>query len=99
MFGATHQLTQSLGFDMVGLIPYAVWLTLGLTLHRKPVPRHVSSLLAGIPLVDAMALLPLALTLASGAAAWISPFGLACFAVPPLAFLAALSLQRLAPAT
>jgi hypothetical protein len=76
-----------------------VWLTLGLTLHRKPVSRHVSSLLAGIPLVDAMALLPLALTLASGAAPWSSPFGSACFAVPPLAFLAALFLQRLAPAT
>jgi 4-hydroxybenzoate polyprenyltransferase len=99
MFGATYQLTQSLGFGVVGLIPYAVWLALGLTLHRKPVPRHVSSLLAGIPLVDAMALLPLALALASGAAPWISPFSLACFAVPPLAFLAALSLQRLAPAT
>jgi hypothetical protein len=64
------------------------------TIRRKPVSVHVSSLLAGIPLVDWMVLLPISLSLGS----W-NPFAIACFAIPPLAFISALLLQRLAPAT
>lgn len=83
---------------LAGLLPYGLWIWLSLTLWRKPVPHHVSRLLAGIPLADWIVLLPVALFLsASGAAA--SPLVIACFAVPPLAFVSALLLQRIAPAT
>jgi hypothetical protein len=61
------------------------------------VSRHVSRLLAGIPLIDWMALLPLSLP--SLAMTGTLPFTAACLFVPPLAFVSALLLQRLAPAT
>jgi 4-hydroxybenzoate polyprenyltransferase len=83
---------------LAGLLPYTIWISLSLSIWRKPVPFHVSRLLAGIPLADWILLLPIALLLStSGAAA--SPLALACFAIPPLAFISALLLQRLAPAT
>jgi hypothetical protein len=44
----------------LALIPYAIWLGLALTLLRRPIPRLVSALLAGIPLVDLIAAVPLA---------------------------------------
>lgn len=42
----------------IATLPYLIWLTLTLTLFRRPVARQVSALLAGIPLIDAMILLP-----------------------------------------
>ena len=42
----------------VASIPYVIWTLLALTLFRKPIPRQISALLAGIPLLDAMFLLP-----------------------------------------
>jgi heme O synthase-like polyprenyltransferase len=83
-----------LTFLTSGLIAYVIWLVVCQTIRRKPVSVHVSSLLAGIPLVDWMVLLPISLSLGS----W-NPFAIACFAIPPLAFISALLLQRLAPAT
>jgi 4-hydroxybenzoate polyprenyltransferase len=80
---------------LVGGLPYAIWISLSLSLWRKPVPVHVSRLLAGIPLVDWAVLLPI--TMALGIAS--DAFALACFGIPPLAFILALLLQRLAPAT
>ena len=80
---------------LAGLLPYLLWIMLCLTVWRKPVPAHVSRLLAGIPLVDWMVLLPLAL-LQAGV---ISPLSAVCLAGPPLAFILALILQRVAPAT
>jgi hypothetical protein len=59
----------------------------------------VSRLLAGIPLVDWIALLPVAMTFMSNSREGAWPMALACFLIPPLAFLSALLLQRLAPAT
>lgn len=41
----------------IGTFPYLLWVALTLTAYRKPVPRMVSAMLAGIPLVDAMLLL------------------------------------------
>ena len=59
-------------------------------LARNPVPR----LLAGFPLLDWILLLPLAPGLfPAGPAGWISLW------LPPVAWLAGLALQRLAPAT
>lgn len=80
---------------VAGALPYLLWTNACLRWWRKPVPRLVSGLLAGIPLVDAMFLLPLGfLTVPIDFG-----FGVACLAIPPLAFLAALLLQRVAPAT
>lgn len=82
----------------LALIPFAIWIALSLTVFRKPVPRFVSVLLAGIPLIDWIAAIPLGITFGlpdAGIphAAWIA------FLLPPLAFLAALLLQKFTPAT
>jgi 4-hydroxybenzoate polyprenyltransferase len=77
---------------IAALMAYLVWIALAVSWFRKPVSRHVSALLAGIPLLDWIFLLPL-LT------ASFSSFGLACAFIPPVAFISALLLQRLAPAT
>jgi UbiA prenyltransferase family len=78
---------------LVALVPFAGWLCLCGTRWRRPVPRLVSSLLAGIPLVDWVFLLPLGLVAPGDA------LGVSMIAVPPLAMACALLLQRLAPAT
>lgn len=82
----------------LALIPFAIWITLSLTLFRKPIPRFVSALLGGIPLIDWIAAIPLATTFVlpgepTPPAAWIA------FLLPPLAFLTALLLQKFSPAT
>jgi len=38
--------------------PYLLWMALTLTIFRKPIARQVSAMLAGIPLVDGLFLLP-----------------------------------------
>jgi len=85
-------------FIVSGVLPYLAWTSVCLRYRRKPISRLVSSLLAGIPLVDWMVLLPVSLSLAAAGDGW-SGFVVACFAIPPLAFVSALLLQRLAPAT
>lgn len=79
-------------------LPYGLWLLFCVTLQRKPIPVYVSSLLAGIPLLDWILMLPMLAGMNSSEYGW-NPFAIACFAIPPLAFLSALLLQRLAPAT
>lgn len=85
--------------SVIGALPYLVWTSLCLRIWRKPVPLLVSRLLAGIPLVDWMTLLPAALMLAARGGDGAFPNMVACFVVPPVAFISALLLQRLAPAT
>ena len=85
--------------SVIGALPYLVWTSLCLRIWRKPVPLLVSRLLAGIPLVDWMTLLPVALMLAARGGDGAFPHMVACFVVPPVAFISALLLQRLAPAT
>lgn len=80
-----------------GALPYLAWTGFILRFRRKPVPRLVSGLLAGIPLVDWMVLLPMAFMLNGSEDA--GAVALMCLALPPLAFISALLLQRLAPAT
>ncbi len=89
---------QDLLMGMVGAAPYLIWTGVCLKFRRRPVSALVSGLLAGIPLVDWMVLLPVFLSLAGDGAGEV-PLAIACFAIPPLAFLSALLLQRLAPAT
>ena len=90
-------------YPLVGTIaiaPLAVWTALSLTTFAHPMKRRVSALLAGIPLVDLVAALPLALSLVmpdeslSG-----NPWLQATIAVPVAAFLLGLLLQKAAPAT
>lgn len=82
---------------VAGLLPYGLWVALGLTVFRQPVSRQVSNLLAGIPLLDGIVLLPLALAL--GVAERPALLSVLCLLFPPLAFLSAKLLQQLAPAT
>ncbi len=82
----------------LALIPFAVWIALSLLVFRQPVPRFVSALLAGIPLVDLIAAVPVGTTFvlpgeAAPPAAWVA------FLLPPLAFLTAQLLQKFSPAT
>jgi 4-hydroxybenzoate polyprenyltransferase len=100
-----HLMARTPTFGIVGTIPFAVWLTLCLTLLRKPIPRYVSGLLAGIPLVDFIAAAPLAL----GALTFVDRFQhegapdishlQALFIIPLAAFVLGRLLQRVAPAT
>jgi 4-hydroxybenzoate polyprenyltransferase len=80
--------------------PLAAWLALSLTAFRQPAKRRVSALLAGIPLVDLVTAIPLALSLVMpdksiGSYPWL----LAALATPVAAFPLGWLLQRVAPAT
>lgn len=70
---------------------YVAWILLCHTRFRHPPARRVSMLLAGIPLVDCLAVLPFA--------GIMGTHHIALLWIPPLAFLAGLALQRLTPAT
>jgi len=83
---------------LVGTIPYMIWLAMCLTWFRTPVPRYVSALLAGIPLVDFIAAAPLVLlSPGSKAGSGVSP--MVTLLLPLIAFGLGRALQKLAPAT
>jgi len=85
---------------IIGFLPFAVWLAFCLTRFRRPIPVHVSALLAGIPLIDWIAMLAYCLLLPPLAYPQaIQPYVVACLVIPPLAFIAGRLLQKLAPAT
>ena len=87
-------------FGWIGMIAFFLWLGLCVTKYRSPVPAHVSALLAGIPLVDWVMLLPMALIpMQLGRVDPFDPmFSIAVF-LPPAAFILGRLLQRVAPAT
>ena len=84
----------------IGIFPFGIWLALSLGKYRSPVPVHVSALLAGIPLLDAVILLPMSLI-------WLrlqrveanDGMFLTALLLPLAAFVLGRALQRLAPAT
>lgn len=78
---------------LAGLVPYGLWMMTCDLMRRMKVFRFVSFLLAGIPLVDGIFLIPI------GLSSPISGLPITCIALPLLAFVSALLLQRLAPAT
>lgn len=82
---------------LIAVMPCALWLLHAILKQRHPVPRLVSSLLAGLPLLDWVALLPLGLLLRTTPDA--HGLGTISLALPPAAFLAALTLQRISKAT
>lgn len=75
----------------VGLLSYALWTGLCL-IRRMETSGRISGLLAGVPLVDWMLLLPFGMVPDGWQAAL-------CLWLPPLAFLTGRALQRFAPAT
>lgn len=81
-----------------GILPYVVWMAVCDLVRIMKGFRFVSFLLGGIPLVDWIFLLPIGL-IAIVESGGLDPMGVACLLMPPLAFIAALFLQRLAPAT
>lgn len=84
---------------LAGVAPYLAWTSLTLRIWRKPVPVLVSRLLAGIPWVDGMILLPLGARMLWFSAEPVPGMGWVCLLLPPLSFACALLLQRVAPAT
>jgi 4-hydroxybenzoate polyprenyltransferase len=93
---------QSPRFGIIGMIPFLIWLILCLTRFRTPIPRYVSALLAGIPLVDFIAAAPIALYLDSDLieqSLWDLPHLQALVLIPLAAFVLGRLLQRVAPAT
>ena len=92
--------TLSLKAGLIALIPFAIWMTFCLTKYRRPIPVHVSALLAGIPLIDWIAMLAYCLLQPPGSyPPALQPYLIACIAIPPLAFITGRLLQKLAPAT
>lgn len=53
-----HHWSDALLACAAAALPYLLWMVLTLTIHRRPIPRQVCALLAGIPLVDGLFLLP-----------------------------------------
>jgi hypothetical protein len=82
-----------------GVASYGLWLVYCQRVRIRGVGVYVSSLLAGIPLVDWILLLPMGVGILSSRGSASFAVGLAAVVVPPLALVAALLLQRLAPAT
>jgi hypothetical protein len=82
------------------ILSYFLWLGLCLTKYRSPVPAHVSALLAGIPLVDWVILLPMAMIpMQLGSENPFDTIFMIAVFLPPVAFVLGRALQRLAPAT
>lgn len=87
---------MGLGLSLIAAIPYLIWTGLAMTRFRFPISSQVSALLAGIPLIDAMFLLPFVIL----GSVFIN--SQQCLILSWLwlpAFIAGRLLQRLVPAT
>lgn len=87
---------MGLGLSLIASIPYLIWTRLAMTRFRFPISSQVSALLAGIPLIDAMFLLPFVML---GHVFVNNPQCLILSWVWLPAFIAGRLLQRLVPAT
>lgn len=100
LLAAALWVSLSVKAGIIGFLPFAVWMVVCLTKYRRPIPVHVSALLAGIPLIDWIALLAYCLLMPPlSYPPAIQPYVVACLIIPPLAFITGRLLQRLAPAT
>ncbi len=83
---------------LIGLLPFLLWTTRALVVLKKSIPDFVSRTLAGLCLVDLLALPGIA---ASIQTPWpfVNAYSLLLAIIPLSLFLLALVLQRLAPAT
>ncbi|MEN9974125.1 MAG: hypothetical protein RLZZ282_131 [Verrucomicrobiota bacterium] len=96
-FAAYRLLSLPLAFCVLGLFPCGLWVGLSLAMFRTSLGRGVGHLLAGIPLLDWVVLLPLALV--QGGHGWERPLPVMCLLVPPTAWLGGRFLQKLVSAT
>ncbi len=84
----------------IGLIPFTAWLVVSVTIYQSPVSAHVSALLAGIPLIDWILLLPMAImSLNLDLVKSDEPIYLISLFLAPSCFVIGRLLQRVAPAT
>jgi heme O synthase-like polyprenyltransferase len=90
--GSALEVSAHLTSLIVVVVVFATWMLLCSRLFMNTVSSRVSGLLAGIPFVDWIFILPVGMAMEETA-------GHGLIWVPPLAFLAGLALQRLAPAT
>jgi hypothetical protein len=84
---------------LAGLAPLAAWFALCERRFRHPRRRHVGALLAGPPLVDFAAAVPLAAAITGSTLAAPTPLAAAVVAVPAAAFALGLATQRSLRAT
>lgn len=100
IIAAALPMMMNLMLGWIGWIPFGIWLGLSLTKFRSPVSAHVSALLAGIPWVDWIVLMPILLTLLGHQKIALSDqtFWIALL-LAPLSFVFGRLLQRVAPAT
>jgi 4-hydroxybenzoate polyprenyltransferase len=82
---------------IASILPYAWWMRHCLRWRRDHGKLPIGNLLAGIPWVDWMFLLPVGITSANYGI--IHPFLLLCLLLPPAAFAASLLLQRIISAS
>jgi hypothetical protein len=100
VFAAILPVFLQTGMGWIGLIPFAAWLLLCMWRYQSPVSAHVSALLAGIPLMDWILLLPLAkIGLSEKGYDSHEPIVLIALYLAPACFVLGRFLQRLAPAT
>lgn len=99
VIGTPHApITYTGGIIAISLssLPYVVWTLMALTIFRKPIAGQISALLAGIPLLDALFLMPY-LLLGHVITDHSMPYWLIVAWGP--AFVAGRLLQRFIPAT
>lgn len=100
LLAASLWITLSPKAGLLGLLPFGVWMAFCLTRYRRPIPIHVSALLAGIPLLDWIAMLAYcALQPPRSYPPALQPYLFTCLLLAPVAFFSGRLLQRIAPAT
>ncbi|MGC4016657.1 MAG: hypothetical protein QM755_19395, partial [Luteolibacter sp.] len=83
----------------IGMVPFLAW-SIPLLVRRHSVPVTVSGFLAGIPLVEWIASLPIAMSMVpAGSSVLAHPILMNTLALPALAFMAGRRLQAVASAT
>lgn len=98
-FAASHYLSLPPGACLFGLVPYAGWTCFLLAKRSLSIGARVSGMLAGIPLVDGMVLLPLAISRSTEIQTPPLAMAILMFTLPPATFVLAKLLQRFTPAT
>ena len=85
----------------LGLVPFIGWLALCFSRCRRPISARVSAMLAGLPLLDWIALVPVSIWLLSlqSPSATDQAVAITSLLLPPAAFFLGRFLQRLSPAT
>lgn len=97
VFAAVLPIIEDVRWGWLGLVPFVVWLVMCLLKFRSPVSVHVSALLAGIPFVDWVVLLPMGLVFLEIGGMDVKFLVAVCLA--PVCVILGRVLQGVAPAT